>query len=77
MSEKRDVIGTVGQIPESDPILASMRRSIRPNPAAMLTLPPNFAPNGRLGSSVGNQSILEDRSSKTILDSNAEESQNG
>lgn len=77
LSEKRDVIGTVGQIPENDPILASMRRSIRPNPAAMLSLPPNFVPNGRLGSSVGNQSILEDRSSKTILDGNTEEVQNG
>lgn len=77
LSEKRDVIGMVGQIPENDPILASMRRSIRPNPAAMLSLPPNFVPNGRLGSSVGNQSILEDRSSKTILDGNTEESKNG
>lgn len=77
LAEKREVIGMVGQIPENDPILASMRRSIRPNPAASLSLPPNLASAGRSEMLTGDQPVLENRSPKTILGTNAEEVQNG
>jgi len=68
LAEKREIIGRVGQIPEDDPILASMRRSIRPNPAAFDSLPSNLANGGRSTLGLGNPSSLEDRSSNAKID---------
>jgi len=70
LAEKRDIIGRVGQIPEDDPILASMRRSIRPNPATFDSLPSNLTNSGRSALGLGNQSSLEDRSSNAKIDGN-------
>jgi len=73
LAEKRDIIGRVGQIPEDDPILASMRKSIRPNPAAINANGPNLIPNGRSGVQLGIQSSFVELPLKTKIDGKEQE----